>query len=132
MGIVGIGMDLVELSRMVDLLEGAHGGRLVRRILTEREAACAAELTLRRRAEFVAGRFAAKEAVAKALGCGIGGALGFTDIELLRGEHGKPACTLSAGAVARLGWTSAGVYRIHVTITHERSMAAAMAIVEAD
>ncbi|WP_027092927.1 holo-ACP synthase [Cohnella thermotolerans] len=127
--IVGIGLDLVEIERMEKLLAGPAGGRFAAKVMTEEELAKFRTLAGRRAAEYAAGRFAAKEAVVKALGCGIGSAVGFRDIEVLPDGLGKPICRLSAGAWERLGLEHT-THTIHVAITHERSMAAATAIVE--
>ncbi|CAM3674245.1 holo-ACP synthase [Cohnella lubricantis] len=127
--IVGIGLDVVELGRMEKLLAGPAGGRFAARVLTSGELARYEALAGRRAAEFAAGRFAAKEAVVKALGCGIGQAVGFRDIEVLPDAAGRPIGRLSADAWARLGMEES-VHSIHVAITHERSLAAATAIVE--
>lgn len=127
--IVGIGLDVVELGRMEKLLAGGSGERFVARVLTDGEMARYGTLSGRRAAEFVAGRFAVKEAVVKALGCGIGSAAGFRDIEVLPDAAGKPCCRLRPQVWERLGLTEAD-HRLHVAITHERSLAAATAIVE--
>lgn len=127
--IVGIGLDLVDLGRIEKLLVGSAGDRFADRVLTEGERARYGTLAGRRAAEFLAGRFAAKEAVVKALGCGIGSAVGFLDIEVLPDGAGRPECRLSPEAWGRLGMNDSD-YALHVAITHERSMAAATAIVE--
>ncbi|WP_270165325.1 holo-ACP synthase [Paenibacillus sp. SYP-B4298] len=124
----GIGHDLAEVDRFRSVLAGSKAQRFLERILTarEREHARSKEGRL---AEFVAGRFAAKEAVAKALGCGIGKIISFTDIEVWPDDKGKPCIQLSAGAWERLG-LSPRTTCLHVSITHERSLASAFAIVE--
>jgi len=127
--IVGVGLDVVELERMERILNQPHGQRFVQRVLTEREQARWAELPVRRKLEYVAGRFAAKEAAVKALGCGIGAAVGFLDIEIVAGGDGKPECRLSPSGWQRLGMRGE-LHRIHVAITHERKLAAASAVVE--
>lgn len=127
--IAGIGLDVVELERIARVLSGPAGERFLGRVLTERERAAARDMPDKRRVQYVAGRFALKEAVAKALGCGLGGLVGFRDIEALPDELGKPCCALSEEALARLGLAGRQV-KLHVAITHERSIAAATAIVE--
>jgi holo-[acyl-carrier protein] synthase len=125
--IIGIGTDLVEIARMRKALEQTTGGRFLERILTPKER----ELALKRKgrlAEFAAGRFAAKEAIVKALGCGIGKQVGFQDVEVLPDALGKPECTIHEDACKRAGQDS-GI-RIHISITHTDSMASAYAIVE--
>jgi holo-[acyl-carrier protein] synthase len=124
--IVGVGIDMVEISRVQKLLEQSAADRFLERVLTpaERELAAGRRGRL---AEFVAGRFAAKEAVAKALGCGLGSLVGLQDMEVLPDERGKPECRLSEAAVRRLGGAPP---LIHLSITHSETMAAAYAVVE--
>jgi holo-[acyl-carrier protein] synthase len=125
--IVGIGTDLVEIARMRKALEQSTGTRFLERILTPAER----ELAVKRKgrlAEFAAGRFAAKEAIVKALGCGIGKQVGFQDVEVLPDALGKPGCRIAAEALVRAGHASS--VRIHISITHTEAMASAYAIVE--
>lgn len=125
--IYGIGHDVVEIGRLRRALEGKAGDKLKQRVLTGRELelpGCAA-----RPAEFLAGRFAAKEAVSKAFGCGIGRTLGFGDMEILPDRNGKPSVVLSDTGWERLG-LSAQDYAVHLSITHERQLASAFAVVE--
>lgn len=128
----GIGHDVLELSRMKDILEGRHKERFLARILTAAEAEAASSRTGHRQLEFIAGRFAAKEAISKALGCGIGSTLGFTDMEIVPESSGKPVAQLSEAAWKRLGLTGTPDYIIHISITHERQLVSAFAIVEAN
>lgn len=122
-------MDIVELDRVEAVLSGPAGERFVARVLTEREREVLASMPSKRRVQYVAGRFAMKEAVVKALGCGIGALAGFQDIEAMPDEYGKPICRLSVAAMARLGLAERPPL-IHVAITHERSMAASTAVIE--
>ncbi len=124
----GIGMDLVEISRVQSFMEGQSGERFVSRVLTAGEQTLVSERK-NRAAEFVAGRFAAKEAVVKALGTGIGATVGLHDIEVLPDPSGKPVVNLSPGALTRLGYGS-GVLKLHLSITHTREYAAAYAVAE--
>lgn len=124
----GVGTDLTDIARMRSTLQQPTGGRFLERILTPKER----ELAQQRKgrlAEFAAGRFAAKEAVVKALGCGIGKQVGFQDVEVLPDDLGKPVCRVSEEALARMGLRSQGV-RIHLSITHTDHLAAAYAVVE--
>ncbi|MCD9024522.1 holo-ACP synthase [Cohnella silvisoli] len=127
--IVGIGLDVVELARIDKLLSGPSGQKFVTRVLTAHEYKNWASLQPRRALEFVSGRVAAKEAVVKAIGCGIGALVGFKDIEVLPDMLGKPVCTLSEASIRRLGWEG-HTYKLHLAITHERSLAAATALME--
>ncbi|OMF08381.1 holo-[acyl-carrier-protein] synthase [Paenibacillus amylolyticus] len=127
--IYGIGNDVLEIGRMRKLLSGRHAEAFIKRILTPAEREIAAERG-KRMTEFVSGRFAAKEAVSKAFGCGIGGTMGFTDIEVLPDETGRPVASLSSQAWERLQLPYDKQYDIHLSITHQTELAAAFAIVE--
>lgn len=115
MGIVGIGIDIIELERIARSMENR---RWLERLLTERELALALGYPESRRIEFVAGRFAAKEAYAKALGTGIARGLSWRHIEVLPDETGRPV--LSAPQP----------YRVHVSISHSQAYAIAQVILE--
>ena len=123
--ILGIGTDIVEIQRVAASLQ-RFGNTFRKRVFTpaERE-----EARLRNEAAgFYAGRWAAKEAAAKALGCGIGEQCAFTEIEVLSGEHGAPQLTFhgrAAETAARLG-----AKRFHVSISHERAYAVAFVTLE--
>ena len=85
--IVGIGVDIAETARF-EKLSAKYGERFARRILTDDELA---EFDRRKQSRvFLATRFAAKEAVAKALGTGIGEQLGFHSIQIDKDKQGKP------------------------------------------
>jgi holo-[acyl-carrier protein] synthase len=126
--ICGVGMDLLEIRRMKKILAGHTAERFQERILTSAERKLAHTRT-NRLSEFIAGRFAAKEAVVKALGCGFGQIIGFQDIEILPDPQGRPVCSISPQALERLGYPSDSI-TIHLSITHSESMAAAYVIVE--
>ncbi|WP_199622324.1 holo-ACP synthase [Paenibacillus alkalitolerans] len=132
--IVGIGTDIAGMDRMARLLDGSRGEAFLRRVLTEAERRIAVGRSANRRryVEFIAGRWAAKEAVVKALGCGIGALVGLRDIEILPGESGKPVCVLSDSAWNRLGYDGTVRSRpaIHISITHSDGLAAAFAVAE--
>ncbi|MEK3889606.1 holo-ACP synthase [Bacillus sp. FSL K6-3431] len=114
--IIGIGLDLVETDR-IDRLRKRQK-RFAERILTEVELSVYDSLNENRKTEFLSGRFAAKEAYSKAAGTGIGEALSFQDIEIMSDEKGKPCIVKPAR------------YRIHLSITHTKSHAAAQVIIE--
>ncbi|MGN7456989.1 holo-ACP synthase [Paenibacillus pasadenensis] len=126
--IAGIGHDLCDIGRVERMLAGEAGAKFLRRILTDEELELAAGLAGRRLAEFAAGRFAAKEAAVKALGCGIGASAGFRDVSILRAPSGKPVCRLSARSAAALGLGPSAA--LHVSITHERQLASAVVVLE--
>ncbi|HZG74563.1 MAG TPA: holo-ACP synthase [Paenibacillus sp.] len=122
--IIGVGTDIVGTARIGKMLEGARGEAFLRRVLSEAERAHLANrgLAPARTVEFVAGRWAAKEAVSKALGCGIGASLSFHDIEVLPDERGKPCCTVARDVAAGL--------RLHLSISHADGWATAFAVAE--
>ncbi len=129
--IIGLGSDLVEVGRIGHLLE-RHGDRFLRRVFSPAER----ELARQRPGGHVATlakRFAAKEATAKALGCGFRGGVKWHEIEVVNDELGAPRLRLHGGAAARLGrLTPAGHdARLHLTLSDERTHALAVVIIEA-
>ncbi|MHC4971588.1 MAG: holo-ACP synthase [Planctomycetota bacterium] len=120
--IAGVGLDLVEIERIEGLLE-RHGDAFAKRILHPDEDAT--RLAHRDGPAHLAGLFAAKEAVMKALGTGMTGA-GFTEIGILRRPAGRPYVVLRGGALARA--TELGIEEWHVSITHSKTSAAAVAV----
>lgn len=129
--IIGIGTDIIGMERIGRLLAGSRGESFVRRVLTEEERKLAAgkKVHATRYVEFVAGRWAVKEAVSKAFGCGIGERLSFQDIEVLPDELGGPRCAIAAAAWPRLGHPD-GAVRVHVSISHSDGWASAFAVAE--
>ncbi|MCR2806114.1 holo-ACP synthase [Paenibacillus soyae] len=127
--IVGIGHDLTDVVRVSEMLGGKYGERLMKRVLTDGERKLAESYKGARLEQFVAGRFAAKEAISKAFGCGIGGLLGFGDIDIQRDVYGKPTVSLTDEAWSRLSLRAFDT-AIHLTITHERALASAFAVIE--
>jgi holo-[acyl-carrier protein] synthase len=123
MTVIGIGVDIIEVSRIRASLD-RHGERFHRRICTDAESAYC--LKMRDPAPFMAARFAAKEAVSKALGTGIGAQCSWLDIEVRRKASGEPFIVLhNAGAetAKRLGIT-----RVMITLSHTENYAAAQAV----
>ena len=86
--ITGIGLDITEIERIKSI--HAKTRKFEERILTEKERVQSNELSGARQLEYLAGRFAAKEAFSKALGTGIGKDCSFQDIEILKEPSGKP------------------------------------------
>ena len=126
--VLGLGLDLCQISRIARAIARE---RFLERIYTPRERERLKKAPEGRREEIAAGLFAGKEAIAKALGTGFSG-FGFSDIEILPDDAGRPACTLRNGAAARAQQLSGenAHYTIFLTITHESGMAAAYAILE--
>lgn len=128
--ILGTGTDLTTISRIADIHRQA-GARLLRRILSAEEQDVAATKTGERLDRFLARRFAAKEAVAKALGTGIGGQAFFIEISITNDDAGKPLVTLSGHAAERLATLAAGKdVAVHLSLSDEGDLAMAYAVIE--
>ena len=121
MRVVGVGVDVVEIDRFAAAL--AKRPRLAERCFTPAEAAYC--LSRRFPAQHFAARFAAKEAVGKALGIGM---TRWREVEVVRGR-GAPSIALH-GRYAERG-AQLGVERVHVSLTHGRDSAVAFAVAEA-
>lgn len=121
--IAGIGTDIVEIGRIEKAIE--KNEKFMDKVFSSSEREYLKSRKMR--PEYVAGRFAAKEAVSKALGTGFVG-FGFTDVEIVRAASGKPEVVLKekADIVAR----GFGEYKIHLSITHGRDSAVAFAVLE--
>ena len=121
--IVGLGLDVVEIDRIAQALE-KYGTRFLNRVLTD------VELAQMRgdRIRYVAVRFAAKEAAAKALGTGFADGVFFRNIEIDRQASGKPELHL-LGSALDVG-RALGADRFMVSLTHGRDTAAAVVVLE--
>jgi len=123
MTILGLGVDIVETARLAAAV-ARHGEAFLDRVFLESERAYCAQAGVPERC--YAARFAAKEAVAKALGTGIGGQLGWRDIEVCRASSGAPSIRLhgiGAETAARLG-----IRELRLSLSHSDHYAVASAI----
>jgi holo-[acyl-carrier protein] synthase len=123
--ILGVGLDVVPISRMAALLE-RHGGRAVNRLFSAAEQADCA--TRGAPAQHYAARFAAKEAALKAMGAPPG--LRWREIEVRSGPGGAPVLVLSGAA--SLAARQRGVQGQHLSLTHAGDVAAAVVILEGE
>ncbi|HEY3490760.1 MAG TPA: holo-ACP synthase [Candidatus Deferrimicrobiaceae bacterium] len=123
--IVGTGIDIVEISRIEQLL-GRYPERFVSRVFTDAEAQYAFSGVLA--SERLAGRFAVKEAVMKAFGTGKSQGILWRDVETIRTPSGKPEVRLHGQALKWL--EKIGADTIHVSITHDGGRAVAFVIIE--
>lgn len=121
--ILGLGIDLVETAR-IDSLWQRFGERFSRRILTPEEAA---DLPVRP-VEYLAARFAAKEAAVKALGTGFSRGITFQSLAVRNLSSGKPDLELRAMALQTA--KDLGVAGVHLSLTHTRTAAAAVVVLE--
>lgn len=126
MATAGIGVDMLEIARMERVLE--RRPNFARRVFTEEERAYCDRSA--RPAEHYAARFAAREAVVKALGTGFSEGVGFRDVSVARDESGRPRAVLSgrAAEIAR----ERGVREIALSISHTHDVAVANAIAVTD
>lgn len=123
--ILGTGIDIIEVTR----IEASHqkfGERFLDRILRPAEIAYC--LSHKRPAPFLAVRFAAKEAISKAFGTGIGRQLGWQDMEVGRKESGEPYVILHDGGQQLL--VERGGRIVHLSLSHTEHYATAVAILE--
>ncbi len=124
--ILGIGTDLIEVDRVENARE-KHGERFLNRILLPAEATYC--LSHKFPGPHLAARFAAKEAISKAFGTGIGAELGWLDMEIARKETGEPYVILHGKALELLA--RRGARCVHITLSHTQKHAIALAILEA-
>lgn len=123
--ILAIGLDIIEVARL-ERAVSRHGSRFEQRVFTARElAACASRAD---RGQALAARFAAKEACMKALGTGWSAGVAFRQIELTGGRGRPPGLQLSGVAEQRA--SALGVRSIHVSLSHQPGMAAAVVVFE--
>jgi holo-[acyl-carrier protein] synthase len=125
--IIGIGIDLVKIDRVRALAERWHD-RFLKRLYTEAER----RDCLARPSPYasLAGRFAAKEAVLKALGTGWSKGVSWRDIQVLRDQHGRPHATVSGRVKALM--ERAGVTGIHLSLSHDADYAIAEVVLTKD
>jgi len=123
--ILGTGIDIIEVKRIASSYE-KFGERFVNRILLPGEIAYC--LSHKMPGPFLAARFAAKEAISKAFGTGIGAQLGWQDMEVRRKESGEPFVVLH-GKGKQL-FASRDAKRLLVSLSHTANYAAATAILE--
>jgi holo-[acyl-carrier protein] synthase len=125
MAILGHGIDFIETDRIA-AMQAKHGEHFLHRVFTPGELAHC--LGAKRATEHLAGRFAAKEAILKALGTGWRGGIAWTDMEVLPDPAGKPCVTLT-GECAQLA-NQMGIRHWHLSISHLKAIAMASAIAE--
>ena len=116
MSIMGIGVDVVDLKRFIETLERTP--TLRSRLFTQAER----DLPV----ESLAGRFAAKEALAKALGAPAG--LSWQDFEIVNDARGAPSFVLHGSAPERL--STLGIVKVHLSISHDTTVATAFVVTE--
>jgi len=122
--IIGVGVDLIEIERIKEAIKKTS---FLERIFTEREIRYFASRGYN--PSTISGSFAAKEAISKALGTGIG-KISWHDMEILRYNIGKPYVKLHGNA--RRLFISLGGKKIHISISHSRLYAISQVIIEGE
>jgi holo-[acyl-carrier protein] synthase len=125
MSVLGIGVDVVECSRIQHSID-RFGDRFLHRVFTEGEVAYS--MSMKFPARHLAARFAAKEAVSKAFGTGIGKAMGWRDIDVRKKATGEPFLVFSGPAndLAK----NRGVVNALITLSHTDHLAVACIVLE--
>ncbi|MBL9139841.1 MAG: holo-ACP synthase [Verrucomicrobiales bacterium] len=123
--ILGTGIDLIEVARILGAVE-RFGDRFLARVLLPPEIAYCRSYS--RPGPHIAARFAAKEAISKAFGTGIGKQLGWHDMEIARRESGEPYVVLHGKGAELLAARGGG--QLHVSLSHTDNYATAIAILE--
>lgn len=138
MTIIGVGTDIVSIDRIAKAINGINGNAFINRILTESEKILHNQINNgHKKTSFVAKRFAAKEAISKALGVGIGKHFGFHDASILNDNLGKPIVILNDNVkimlLAKLvnAERNEGQYDVntHISLSDEKSMSIAFVII---
>lgn len=119
--IIGIGTDIIEIDRIENAIN--KNNSFLEKVFTAKEIEMFKSRNMR--SEVIAGNFAVKEAVSKALGTGFRG-FSLTDIEVLRDELGKPIVFLSKDIKKLISVE----YRLNISISHNKTSAIAFAILE--
>lgn len=125
--IVGVGIDLIETIRIQESMD-RFGDRFLSRVFLKGEIDYGMKMKVP--ARHFAVRFAAKEAVSKAFGTGIGRSLGWKDIEICRKEHGEPYLLLHGKGLELAKKRKVGAMKL--SLTHHETAAAAVVILLTD
>src|SRR2546426_10838377 len=125
MSVLGIGVDLVECARIQRSID-RFGDRFLQRVFTAGEIEYSQSMKFP--ARHLAARFAAKEALSKAFGTGIGKAMGWKDIDVRKKPSGEPFVVLEGGANQLA--TERGVTKVGISLSHTEHHAMAVIVVE--
>jgi holo-[acyl-carrier protein] synthase len=125
MSIIGIGIDLVDCARIENSIE-RFGDRFLQRVFTQGEIAYSQSMKFPTR--HLAARFAAKEALSKAFGTGIGKSMGWRDLDVQKKESGEPFVVLRGGANQMAN--ERGVEKVWISLTHTETSGMATIILE--
>jgi holo-[acyl-carrier protein] synthase len=122
--IKGMGVDIIDVARIKKIVEKGNG--FIEKVFTETEIKYCRDKY--RPAIHYAGRFAAKEALLKALGTGLRGTMAWTDISVENNELGKPSITLAGKTLEN--FKKNNLQSLQLSISHTREYAVAVVIIE--
>jgi holo-[acyl-carrier protein] synthase len=125
MSIIGIGIDLVDCARIENSIE-RFGDRFLQRVFTEGEIAYSQSMKFP--ARHLAARFAAKEALSKAFGTGIGKSMGWRDLDVQKKASGEPFVVMRGGAKQKAN--ERGVEKVWISLSHTETSGMATIILE--
>jgi holo-[acyl-carrier protein] synthase len=130
MNVIGLGTDIVNINR-IKKIYSKYGNQFLNKILTESEKKSEKELSRFKNVSTIAKRFAAKEAISKAIGYGFSNGIHFKDIEIYNDESGKPYANLNGKAKTIVNKISKK-YNIFLTLSDDKPWAVATALITSE
>jgi holo-[acyl-carrier protein] synthase len=130
MNVIGLGMDIVNINR-IKKIYSKYGNQFLNKILTESEKKSEKKLSRFKNVSTIAKRFAAKEAISKAIGYGFSNRIHFKDIEIYNDESGKPYANLNGKAKTIVKKISKK-YNIFLTLSDDEPWAVATALITSE
>lgn len=130
MNVIGLGTDIVNINR-IKKIYSKYGNQFLNKILTESEKKSEKKLSRFKNVSTIAKRFAAKEAISKAIGYGFSNGIYFKDIEIYNDESGKPYVNLNGKAKTIVNKISKK-YNIFLTLSDDKPWAVATALITSE
>lgn len=130
MNVIGLGTDIVNINR-IKKIYSKYGNQFLNKILTESEKKSQKKLSRFKNVSTIAKRFAAKEAISKAIGYGFSNGIHFKDIEIYNDESGKPYANLNGKAKTIVNKISKK-YNIFLTLSDDKPWAVATALITSE
>lgn len=130
MNVIGLGTDIVNINR-IKKIYSKYGNQFLNKILTESEKKSEKKLSRFKNVSTIAKRFAAKEAISKAIGYGFSKGIHFKDIEIYNDESGKPYANLNGKAKTIVNKISKK-YNIFLTLSDDKPWAVATALITSE
>ncbi|MBM5787358.1 MAG: holo-ACP synthase [Candidatus Fonsibacter sp.] len=130
MNVIGLGTDIVNINR-IKKIYSKYGNQFLNKILTESEKKSEKKLSRFKNVSAIAKRFAAKEAISKAIGYGFSNGIHFKDIEIYNDESGKPYANLNGKAKTIVNKISKK-YNIFLTLSDDKPWAVATALITSE